>query len=179
MKLGTHILSEVLNQIISIFWAQPTKKASIKAYLICWKSDLGSGTADTALAHLILPLPNRYCPCPPTPSRTPILFRFFTLWDISLIFGIHTCHVNTLYSEKFFWNRLMQTSLIKLLTWRYHCYFLFSEKSTFRRSSVFPFLCLCFPRQSEPLTLSDWQKTKGKKNPLLKTKNPWLKTNNL
>ena len=25
----------------------------------------------------ILPLPTRYCPCPPIPSRTPILSRFF------------------------------------------------------------------------------------------------------
>ena len=38
---------------------------------------MGSGTADTAPAHPILPLPTRYCPCPPIPSRTPILSRFF------------------------------------------------------------------------------------------------------
>ena len=36
--------------------------------------------------------------------------NFLTLWDIRLIFGIHTCHDNTLYSEKFFWNRMGPTS---------------------------------------------------------------------
>ena len=30
-------------------------------------------------------------------------------WDISLIFGLHTCHVYTLYSEQFFWNPMVRT----------------------------------------------------------------------
>ena len=36
--------------------------------------------------------------------------NFLMLWDINLIFCIHTCHDNTEYSEKFFWNRMVRTS---------------------------------------------------------------------
>ena len=45
----------------------------------------GGVTANTAPAYPILPLPTRYCPCPPTPSRTPILFRFFNAWKTTII----------------------------------------------------------------------------------------------
>ena len=37
----------------------------------------------------ILPLPIRYCPCPPIPSRTPILFRFF-------LFKLHFYHLRNI-----------------------------------------------------------------------------------
>ena len=68
--------SRYLYQTHALFWLKNKRPTS---YLICWKSDLGSGTADTAPAHPILPLPTRYCPRPPIPSQTPMLSRFLRL----------------------------------------------------------------------------------------------------
>ena len=57
MKLGTHILSEVLNQILSIFWPNQPKKHSEEIFWFAENLTFSSGTADTTSAHPILPLP--------------------------------------------------------------------------------------------------------------------------
>ena len=62
MKLSTHILSEVLNQTITIFLAQPTKKHLMEIIQNAENLTFGSGTANTAPAH---PL-----------HRGPFFFRF-------------------------------------------------------------------------------------------------------
>ena len=70
------------------------KKAPKEIFRNADNLTFGSGTADTAPAQPIPPLPSRYCPCPPIqsllfrffsenfkmrgPSQTPILFRFFS-----------------------------------------------------------------------------------------------------
>ena len=79
MKLGTHILSEVLNQTISIFLAQPTKKHFKELFRY-------AENLTWVVEQSILPLPTRHCPCPPIPSRTPILFRFFLFFFLICFF---------------------------------------------------------------------------------------------
>ena len=45
------------------------------------------------------------------------IYRFQNaVWDINLIFGIQLYHINLLYSEKFFWNRMMRTGPTSLPT---------------------------------------------------------------
>ena len=65
MKLSTHVLSEVLHRTISIFWPNQPKKHLIEIIQNAENLTFGSGTANTAPAYPILPLPTQYCPCPP------------------------------------------------------------------------------------------------------------------
>ena len=80
MKLSTHVFSEVLHGTIPIFFLLNQQKEHLTEIIQNAENlTFGSVTANTAPAYPILPLPTRYCPCPPTPSRTPILFRFFCI----------------------------------------------------------------------------------------------------
>jgi len=67
MKLGTHLLSEVLNQF---FWPNQPKEHLVEIIQNAENLTFGGGTANTAPAHPILPLPTHSV-------ADPYTFRFF------------------------------------------------------------------------------------------------------
>ena len=76
MKLCTHVLPKVLHRTISIFLTQLTKEASYRDFSNAKNRTFGSGTADAAPAHLILPLPTHSVADPNT-------FQIFLPWLVA------------------------------------------------------------------------------------------------
>ena len=78
-------------ELYQFFWLNQQKEHLTEIIQNAENLTFVSGTANTAPANPILPLPTQYYPCPPTPSRTPILFRFLTN-GMAPIFALSSYH---------------------------------------------------------------------------------------